>query len=500
MADGALYVPSPWQTLFHNACNPDGTQINEVLGAGAAGPGKTESLLHDPLFQVKVEHERQVNPDHPFYKTPGTSVGWALHIRREVKRLENTIARSHRIFPAIDAGARWNSQNTTWTFSSGYRLQFGHCKDPHDWIQYQGTEFTHIAFDELVEFEKEQYVQVCSRLRTTDKVLKHMLRVRSCSNPVMRRQSATDTASSDPYWVRKYFVKPAPEGKKIIRRPIRLRNGKVRYHTRLYLPATLYDNPDKDFVEEYEFNLRTKPTHIQKALLYGDWWVSPDSFFAEEWNKQLHVTAPFKIPRNWKRFRSMDWGFKQPGVILWWAMDPDGNLWCEREFTFRGMVDKEVGQRLLEYEKEMGLGNGYRSFLTGPADTQLWEQRGDSSKSKAQVFADMGIMWTPANKKSRYGNAQLVMKRLKDHHHGTTVPGLVFFDTCTQTITTLPAIQTDPKDLEVPLDGGEDHWYDAVAYAVAFASHGLEGIPDMADDDDWDGPAEAPAYDQWGYG
>jgi hypothetical protein len=130
------YVPSPWGAIYHNLWH------NEVLGAGAAGPGKTTVLLHEPDAQIHTEHERCVNREHPFrHDRMGDSVGWALHLRRTTKMLEQTIQKFLRLYPRIDPGMKWDVQKTTATFSSGYRYQFGHCKDPYDYENYMSFEF-----------------------------------------------------------------------------------------------------------------------------------------------------------------------------------------------------------------------------------------------------------------------------------------------------------------------------------------------------------------------
>lgn len=457
---------------------------DEVLGAGSAGPGKTFVLIHDFLAQLQVEHERCLLPkNHEHYHPMGSSVGWALYLRRTTPRLEHSIALSHRIFPQVDPGAKWvGAPKNTWTFSSGYKFQFGHCSERQDWEQYASFEFSRILWDELVEFEKEQWDEVNGRCRSSDPIMRRMKGIRAMSNPVRGLTKNDNITISDPQWVRKYFVEPWPEGKRPIRRPLR-ENGKLLgYHTRLYLPATLDDNPNKEFVEDYKRTLLGKPEHIRQALLYGNWWVTAGSFYGTVWSERLHVCKPFRIPKDWPRFRSMDWGFKVPGCIHWWAMDPDGNIYCERELTFQEKTDAEVAQMVREIEKDAKLWDFDGSMITGPADTQLWEKRGDSGKSKAEVFAEHGINWTKADKLSRESNAERLIKRFKDIRGGT--PGIVFFSTCKRAITTIPGIQTDHKNPNCPADGGEDHWHDSVLYACSYASRGDARLSRI-DDDDW---------------
>lgn len=489
-----LYNPSEWQQRYHALPH------REALGAGSAGPGKSLCLLMEPIYQAVVEHKRCEDKNHPHYHPWGLSTGWALHLRRTLPMLEQTIARSKRIFPRIDPGAKWSGDTHTWTFSSGFRYQFGHCRDSDSWEQYFSSEFTIICFDELVQFEEEQYDQICGRLRSTDDVLRKMLKVRAMSNPLMKVESGVSV--KDPHWVRRRFVDPAPQGKVTLRRKVTRSDGSSEYVDRIYLPATLFDNPDKEYVRQYEVELLTKPKHIRDAMLYGDWYVSPGSYFGDVWNSRLHVVRPFSIPEDWPQWRAMDWGFKAYGTVGWFTMDPDGNVILHREYNFVGKTDVEVGRDIRSIEIELGVWRNGRSQLTGPADTQLWEARGDSAKSKALVHAEMGIPWTKPDKGagSRQRGAERIFKRLADHRQETTAPGLVIFDNCRMTIRTLPLIQSDPDNPEEPIDGGEDHWFDMVRYGVDFASHGRAGLPRPVRDDDEEEWVDLPDEEMGRYG
>jgi hypothetical protein len=465
-----IYTPSKWGEEYHSL------QVWEALGAGSAGPGKSTVLRAEPLVQAKVEHERCLYKEHPHHMNWGDSVGWALYMRRTRPRQEQNISIAHRLYKAVDPDVGWNEKKGIFTFKSGYKVQFGACMDPDDWMQYYSSEYTLILFDELVEFLEEQFVQITGRCRTSDPVLKPMLKIRSMSNPVMLAE--TGVSSRDPNWVRKRYVDPAPEGRVILNKKIEMGDGSIEYKTRMYLPATLYDNPDPGFVRQYEATLRDKPTHIQQALLFGDWYVTVGSYYADVWDPKYHKCKPFRIPDSWPRFRALDWGFKTHGTIGWFAIDPDGNLFCEREFNFIGMLVPDVAVDIKRIEKRLGLWRGNKSRITGPADTQLWEERGDKGLSKIKEFEKAGIRWVQADKSkgSRQRHSERITARLKDHRNGTTTAGLVFFNSCVKCIQTIPAIQADPNNVEVVVKGGDDHWHDMVSYAVSYASKGRVGV------------------------
>lgn len=496
------YKPSEWGNIYHNV------EVDELLGAGAAGPGKTEVLLNDANFQIFSEHERcEKRGDHPFPLQWGQSVGWALHLRRTVPQLQQTIVRSHRIFPRIDPKAVWMASENTWRFASGYRYQFGHCKDPDDWENYYSNEYTWLGFDELVQFLEEQYDQIGTRLRTSDPVLMRMLKRRAMSNPIIKRMKNEQFMVRDPLWVRRRFVDPAPEGKTKLKRRIVLEDGSEVWRTRMYLPATLWDNPNKQFVKNYEITLQEQKPHIRQALLYGNWYSRADAFYGDVWDPSIHICSPFRIPDDWPRFRSMDWGYKTPGCIHWFAMDGDGNLYCYRELTFKEKTDVEVAKMVREIEFGMGLWHQKRSMLSGPADTQLWEEKGESGRTKAMAMAQNGVYWLKADKKSRQHNAEHLTSRLKDHNNKKTTPGLVIFNTCRDLLRTLPMIGTMEGNTECPDDGGEDHWHDSLLYAVAYASRGRVGVPKNARrkepwelEDDEDKVVKDKRRGQLGYG
>lgn len=414
--------------------------------------------------------------------------------------LGTSLKRAHRYFPMIDEKVRWYGQDRMFVFSTGFRYQFGHCKNTDDWHQYDSNEYTHLAFDELIEFEEEQYQNIGSRVRTTDPVLRKMLKIRAMSNPVRDFDASTDRFTvKDPQWVRSYFVDPAPNGRVTLYRTFEAKDGRKFRRTRIYLPAKLHDNPDPQFVRDYEENLLSRPEHIRQALLDGNWYLAPGSYFGDSWDPNLHVCRPFRIPGDWLQFRSMDWGFKQPGVCHWYAMDPDGNLFVHRELVFQGMDVIQVAAEIERAERQMDLWKDRRSALTGPADNQLWEERGDIGKTKAAEFLAKGIHWIQADKRSRARNAQRILTRLQDHRQGTTTPGLVFFQTCTYAIRTLPVIPAHPKRPEEPLDGGDDHALDSLGYGCAYASVGQRGMSSQEVDDD-DFEPDPPDPGKWGYG
>lgn len=479
------YEPSNWGQEFH------ALDVDEALGGGSAGPGKSLALLMDPLGQATVEFARCERGEIPW----GHSLGWALHLRRELPRLEQTIHRAKMLFPKFDPDLKWDEQKHMFRFRTGYRYQFGHLKDNDSFLNYRSNEYTHLGLDEAGEVDHEDsWHELVARVRTTDPVLHHMLKSRCTSNPA-------------PNWVRSYFVDPAPQGRVILEKRVRLASGEEKLRTRIFLPAKLSDNPDPLFRAQYELNLRDKPAHIRAALLDGNWYVVAGAFFADEWDPDRVVIKPFRIPAGWRRFRSGDWGYKENCVILWWAIDPDGNLICYRELSLNGRTAKrrydasQVAERIKEIEIAAGEWNlhGNYSRLGGWMDTQLWEERGHKGTTMADDMAAVGVHWSKATKGRKQAAQQFITRLNERGVNGE--PGVMFFEGCRGCITTIPAIGTDEEDQEKPAEGGPDHWWAAVSYAVSANpvptgnEHHLH--QEVDDDDDY---APRPNWGRYGYG
>jgi hypothetical protein len=481
------YKPSRWQAEFH------AMPVDEGLGGGSVGPGKSMALLNDANDQVVVEQARAAA------KEITRSKGWALHIRKELPMLEQTIWRSKQLFPVLDSSAKYSENDHKWVFySSGYQYQFGHLKDPDSYLKYRSNEYTWLGFDELVEIQwKDVYDELVTRVRTADPVLQKMLKVRGVTNPA-------------PGWVRDYFIEPNRNGREILEDEVTLRDGTKRIRTRMFLPAKLWDNPDPNFISNYEASLRHRPKHIRAALLEGDWFVVPGAFFSDVWDADRVVIKPFKIPSGWHKFRSGDWGYKEECVILWWAVTPDRELICYRERTYNGTKAKrrmdagEVARAIKEVEQAHGEWNRLKncSRLSGPMDNQLWEERGRKGPTMADDMAKEGVYWQRATK-GRVSMAQQLITRLGQKGYDGR-PGIMFFEDCQKCIQTIPSIGTDELEPEKPKDGGPDHWYAAVGYACAAnpVPSGKEDRANDNDDDDEGGNNGAPfgGLGEFGYG
>ena len=128
-----IWSPQPKQIEFMQ--RPE----YEAFYGGAAGGGKSDSLLMEALRQVNIPH----------YK--------GLIIRKTYPELSELIDKSLRFYGAAFPKAKYNGSEHVWKFPSGAKIYFGSLHHAKDKIKYQGKEFDFIGFDELTHFTWDEY-------------------------------------------------------------------------------------------------------------------------------------------------------------------------------------------------------------------------------------------------------------------------------------------------------------------------------------------------------
>src|SRR5262245_35877102 len=97
--------------------------------------------------------------------------------------------------------------------------------------------------------------------------------------------------------------------------------------------ATTYDNPNlpDDYLEQF--------AGLPEAWIQRFVWGSHEVFVGQiftDWNPEVHIVQPFKIPDNWQRVGCIDPGIRHEGAVSWVARDPAGNCYYYREILQPG--------------------------------------------------------------------------------------------------------------------------------------------------------------------
>ena len=60
-------------------------------------------------------------------------------------------------------------------------------------------------------------------------------------------------------------------------------------------------------------------------------WVAAEGQVYDDFDPDMHLIDAFDIPAGWRRIRAIDFGYTNPFVCQWWAIDGDGRMYLYRE-------------------------------------------------------------------------------------------------------------------------------------------------------------------------
>ena len=369
--------------------------IFEALYGGAAGGGKTESLLVLPI--VKKSPEGRFLYEYPRFKV--------LYLRRTFPELENeVIPRSKQFYEPC--GFEYNGTQKRWTNKiSGSIIQFGHCEHEKDVSKYDSAEYNIILFDELTTFTPYQYQYLTfSRCRSSNPLLPAFVR------------SGTNPGGIGHGYVRKRFVEPCREGGAILQETVII-DDIPTIKKRIFIPSRVQDNPhlSKDYVSA----LHSLPTAEKAAKLNGDWWVFSGQVFDNfrttplpgEPKQAQHVVEPFPIPYYWPRILSIDWGFSALTVASWYAINPvPTSTYPAKVYKYREYAKRKAP--ISTWAADIARLSQGETFTDIVLDPSAWQNRGQEQLIVEEFIKHSGLNPRKANN-DRLGGKLLVQEFLR---------------------------------------------------------------------------------------
>ena len=453
--------------------------IEDVFYGGARGGGKTDGMLGDWLLYQ--------------HRYGGHARG--IIFRRTYPELEEIEARAHFLYTM--AGADWKSQKRTFIFPNGATLRLRHLdKDKHA-AKYQGHSYSWMGTDELTHFPSPDPIDL---LWAT---------LRSPYGLPIRRVLTGNPGGPGHNWVKARYIDPAPPYTPFVTEQ-ELPDGMVAAISRVFIPATLDDNPaltknDPGYWQRVVMAASGKEW-LLKAWRYGLWDIVAGGFFDDLWNRSVHILRPFPIPFTWRIDRSFDWGSSKPFSVGWWAESdgcevgipnprknesgqpdyftrtfPRGTLFrihewygWDGETPNKGtyLQDTEIAKGIVWREKTWKIRDRVRP---GPADSAIFDAD-PGRQSIADVMKKHGAKFYPADKKpgSRKQGWEAMRRRLLAAlEDPMESPGLFVFDTCRQFIRTVPVLQRDERDPDDVDTESEDHIADEARYRVMAPKRGV---------------------------
>lgn len=413
--------------------------------------------------------------------------------------LDDAIERSQEIYSKL--GAKWQDQKKTWRFPGGGRLRFRPLERIQDAEKYQGQNITDACVEEAGQYPDPAPID---RLNGV---------LRSARGIPTQLVLTGNPGGAGQQWIKARYIDPAPSGFKILTRT--LPNGKE--HRYVFIPSRLENNlllmnRDPDYINRLYLVGSDK---LVDAWLKGDWSAIEGAFF--DW-KPEHVIRPFDIPAHWMRFRSMDWGSAKPFSVGWWAVAGEDTLapsgWIPRGAMVRFRewygCEKDSGgisvpnKGLKLFAEAVGKGIQEREageeIAYGVLDPAAFAEDGGPSISQR-----LGVHFRKADNRrvpqaGAMGGWDQMRSRLKGEDFGEPMgprPMLYCFDTCEDSIRTIPALQHDRSRAEDLDTEAEDHAADEWRYACMSRPYVIEsrqetiskrdpyGYEDDEDEDTW---------------
>jgi hypothetical protein len=410
-----------------------------VVYGGARGGGKSYATLGE--FWI---HSEDYGPDAK-----------GLMVRKTREDLKDTIEMALEMY---GSAAVWNEQKKMFRFKSGAVLNMAYLEHDTDAQNYQGWSLTRIYVEELTQYAEPRAI------------FKLFATLRSKAGVRCQFRATCNPGGPGHHWVKQWAIDLGPMT------PYKDPETSL---VRVFIPAKLSDNPALTNADPtYVSRLRASGSpELVRAWLEGDWNVIEGAFFPE-FTEARHVIRPFRIPGEWTKFRSGDWGSARPYSFGWYTIVQEDYLHDGRLLP-RGAV--------IRYRELYGA-SAPNVGLRQPAEVVAYlikeaDQEDDiaysvldpsafavqAGPSIAETFARHGVYMRPADNSrlstpKRMGGFDQIRNRLRGDPDGQ--PMVFIFSHCRNLVRTLPMMQhkeTNPEDMDTD---GEDHAVDEFRYAL----------------------------------
>lgn len=357
--------------------------------------------------------------------------------------------------------ARYNDRDKILRFKNGSTISFRYCARDSDLDAFQGQEYDVIFLDEATQLSEHQMKVITACCRGVNDFPKRIY----------------------------YTCNPGGQGHAYIKRIFidrRYEDGEEPSEYE-FVQALVQDNDALMKADpEYVKFLEGLPPKLKEAWLYGRWDIFEGMYFEEfrdtvdtarakqlgvdpedlmDQHRWTHVIHPFNPPLGWKYYRSYDWGYGKPFSCNWWAVDYEGTAYMIAELYgsngqpnegIKWNNDKQFSE-IARIEREHPYLKGREIF--GVADPSIWD--GSKGVSTADTAEKYGIYFDPGVNDRIPGWMQM---RYRFQFDDEGYARMYFFETCKDTIRTLPLLMFDehiPEDLD---SDGEDHAADSIRY------------------------------------
>lgn len=427
--------------------------LPEVLFGGARGGGKTDGVLGKWGNKALIYGEA-FN---------------AVMFRKTAPSQDDAWERAKQLY--TPCGAQCNETTKFIRFPNNARIRFRTLERVQDAEKYQGQNLTDVWIEEAGTFADSIAIdRLHGAIRSPHGIPTQMILT---GNP----------GGAGQHWIKRRYIDPHPSGNKILNRA--LPNGAV--HQYAFIPSRIQDNKilldnDPGYINRLYLVGNDK---LVEAWLEGNWDAIEGAYF-DYWSSDL-IIRPFPIPSHWVKIRGFDWGSAKPFSMGWFAVAsediqidddrgkvliPKNALVQYREYYGAkigddGVIIPDVGLKMTDKDvaREI-LAREHEKIDYSVADPSIFIEDGGPSKAEnmrmfnQQTGKADGVTWNRADNSRVAGWGQM-NQRMKGEAER---PMIYFFNTCTEAIRTIPALQHDLKKLEDLDTKQEDHPADMTRY------------------------------------
>lgn len=345
--DLGVYVP-------YGACKKvQKLELPEMVVSGPAGTGKSRACLE------KIHYLAQHYPGSRYLivrKTRASLTESALQTFEQW-----VLGFDHPML--LDGPQRRFRQN--YRYPNGSEIIVGGLDKPS---RIMSTEYDLVFVQEAIELTEEDWETLTTRLR---------------NNVLPFQQLLADTNPSFPtHWLKQRCDQGATK----------MLDSRHENNPRLW------DHDRKEWTPEgtkYIGKLDRLTGARKQRLRYGK-WVQAEGVVHENYDPAIHLIDRFEIPQDWQRFRVVDFGFTNPFVCQWWAIDGDGRMYRYREIYMTQRTVKVHSGKI----KKLSEGESISATVC------------DHDAEDMATLRENGIPTTPARKAVSVG-LQRVEERLK---------------------------------------------------------------------------------------
>jgi hypothetical protein len=408
--------------------------VEEIFYGGARGGGKTDGMLGKAWIKAEIYGKA--------YK--------GIFFRKALPQLEAAIARANEIYaPPV---ATWRDSKKTFEFANGASLKFRYLERDQDAEEYQGHDYVDLFFEELTNWSDPKPI---FKLKAT---------LRSAAGVPCQMHGTGNPGGPGHHWVKARYIDPAPMGYEILTDE---HGGK-----RVFIPSRVSDNAillnnDPGYIGRLK---QSGSESLVRAWLEGDWSVIEGAFF-DCWSDKL-IIKPFPIPDHWPRIVGFDWGSARPFAALWAAV-------CSEDYLHQGQTIKRGS--LVFYREWYGASapNVGLRMTAEPVGSGIAERTPERRDGKCPIdwvadpaiFSEDGGPSLAERMKLPFRRADNARVARNGHVGGwdqmrarMEAESIFFFDTCTESVRTIPLLQHDKTNAEDIDTDSEDHAADAVRY------------------------------------